>query len=148
MYKTILVPLDGSERAEKILPHAKELARKYDATLVLIQVITPLYHMESLESPGYYQVMVDDMRHAREEVQRYLSNLKDSLMSEGVETRFQIEEGDPVQRILNVADDENIDLIAMSSHGRTGLPRVFYGSVSAGILHATRCPILLIRSNG
>lgn len=146
MYQSILVPLDGSERAEQILPHAKELAMKFGATLTLLQVITPVYHMESLESPGYYQVMLDEAKRMENKAKVYLKTLKTNLKYEGVDTEIRVVQGQPVERILAAAEEAEVDLIAMGSHGRTGLPRVLFGSVAAGVLHGTGRPLLLVRA--
>ena len=146
MYESILVPLDGSERSEQILPHAAELAEKFGTKLLLLQVITPIYHMESLERPGYAQVILEDVREMKTSASTYLKSHKLRLNEQGIGAEFRVVEGQPVEAILAVADEANVDMIAMSSHGRTGLPRVFYGSVAAGILHGTNRPLLLIRS--
>ena len=146
MYQSILVPLDGSERAEQILPHAKELAMKFGATLLLLQVITPIYHMESLESAGYVQIMLDAAKRMENKAEVYLETVKTNLKNDGVDAVVQVAQGEPVERILAAAEEGEVDLIAMSSHGRTGLPRVLFGSVAAGVLHNTGRPLLLIRA--
>ena len=146
MYQSILVPLDGSERAEQILPHAKELAMKFGATLLLLQVITPIYHMESLESAGYVQIMLDAAKRMENKAEVYLETVKTNVKNDGVDAVVQVAQGEPVERILAAAEEGEVDLIAMSSHGRTGLPRVLFGSVAAGVLHNTGRPLLLIRA--
>lgn len=148
MIQSILVPLDGSNRAEQILRDVRELARKFDATVTLIQVITPVYHMESLETPGYAQVILDDMKTMTDKVSTYLKNLKLGLDQEGIETTVRVEQGQPVERILAAAEDLDVDLIAMNSHGRTGVPRVLFGSIAAGVLHGSSRPLYLIRADG
>jgi len=75
-----------------------------------------------------------------------LASLADHLQIKGVVATSRVEEGDVAKVILEVAEDEKADLIAMASHGRTGLPRVFYGSVAAGILNQTEKPLMLIRA--
>ncbi|MEM7130310.1 MAG: universal stress protein [Chloroflexota bacterium] len=147
MIQSILVPLDGSERAEQILPHAVNLAQKFDTTLVLVQVIIPVYHAASLEAPGYAQVILDDMKEMKRRASTYLKNHKLNLEKEEIEVNIRIEQGQPVERILAVAEEIDTDLIAMNSHGRTGLPRVLFGSVAAGVLHGTARPLYLIRSD-
>lgn len=147
MIQTILVPLDGSTRAEQILLHATNLAKKFEASLTLLQIITPVYPMGSIESPGYAQVMLDEMKVLKESANTYLKELKAKLKEEGLEANVRVEQGQPVERILAIADEIDADLIAMNSHGRTGLPRVIFGSVAAGVLHGTNRPLYLIRSD-
>lgn len=146
MYETILVPLDGSERAEQILPHAREMATKFGATLTLLRVTVPVTHMASLEAPGYGQIILDEMKRQNQEAHAYLEDIRQNLEGHGLNTKSRVERGQPVERILAVAEEDGIDLIAMSSQGRTGLPRVLFGSVAAGVLHGTDRPLLLIRS--
>jgi nucleotide-binding universal stress UspA family protein len=146
-YQTILVPLDGSERAEKILPHVEELARKFAAKLILLQVIEPAEVGKSARDPGSIFVvglLEERMRQAR----AYLDDLQEQLHMKRVSASGRAEHGPIVSTILKVAAQENADLIAIASHGRTGLARVFYGSVAAGLLHQTDRPLLLIRAQG
>jgi nucleotide-binding universal stress UspA family protein len=119
---------------------------KFGATLLLLQVITPIYHMESLESAGYVQIMLDAAKRMENKAEVYLETVKTNLKNDGVDAVVQVAQGEPVERILAAAEEGEVDLIAMSSHGRTGLPRVLFGSVAAGVLHNTGRPLLLIRA--
>lgn len=141
MYKTILVPLDGSKLAEAILPHAESLAKIYQAELILLRVVEPTHEMEAgsrADAKAYL--------HDREEAENYLKAQQDRLSQKGLVVREVISHGPVVEAIIRTADQENVDLIAMASHGRTGLARVFYGSVAAGVLHRVDRPLLLIRA--
>ncbi|MBN2471872.1 MAG: universal stress protein [Anaerolineae bacterium] len=145
MYRTILVPLDGSERAEAILPHVEELARRYHAEVVLLQVIEPAYNIPTIPATG-----IDFSQEIFEgwvtEAKAYLAGVESRLQEKGIEVRTRVESGPVVEAIIHVASNVQADLIAMASHGRTGMSRVFYGSVAAGILHRIDRPLLLIRS--
>jgi nucleotide-binding universal stress UspA family protein len=77
----------------------------------------------------------------------YLGSLQGEFRQKGIQARFLVAEGSVVKTIINVAEREGVDLIAMASHGRTGLARVFYGSVAAGVLHQVDRPLLLIRAD-
>ena len=145
MYKIILVPLDGSPRAETILPHAVSLAAKYEARLLLLQVVEPLVAMVTPYDMVPY-VDRDAAERTMQEAKSYLSGKEGELRGEGIETKAIVESGPIVSIILDVAEREKADLIAMASHGRTGLSRVFYGSVAAGILQKADRPLLLIRA--
>jgi len=145
MYDKILVPLDGSPRAERILPHAEALAQKFGSQLVLLQVVEPIVSTVMSENlvPYYDTEMVNGWL---AEAKTYLAALQANLRTRGIEAKTRVENGPVVLSILNVATQENADLIALASHGRRGLARVFYGSVAAGILNQADRALLLIRA--
>jgi len=145
MYKTILVPLDGSPRAETIIAHAASLAAKYEAKLVLLQVVEPMVAMVTPYDMVPY-VDKDAAERSLEEAKAYLASKEGELRSQGIDVKTVVESGPIVSVILEVAERERADLVAMASHGRTGLSRVFYGSVAAGVLHKADRPLLLIRA--
>lgn len=145
MYKTILVPLDGSARAEAILPHVEALAKSFQAKVIFLEVVDPAV---AAVPPYDYVTVVDEDKLAEEvgKVDSYLAKLVTDFQGKGLEAAEISETGAPVRTILDVATRENADLIAMASHGRSGLARVFYGSVAAGILHQTDRALLIIRA--
>ncbi len=141
MYRKILVPLDGSKRAEAILPHAEELARRCNARIDLLQVI------EYKFTTGPFAVYPnEDFEHHKKQARTYLNALQNELRAKKIETRIHVVDGPVVGSIINVANREEVDLIALASHGRGDLARVYYGSVAAGILQRVDRPLLLIRS--
>jgi nucleotide-binding universal stress UspA family protein len=145
MYHTILVPLDGSKRAEAILPHLEELARRYEAKVIFLQVIEPVLLVggpEIVDMRQYEAAFEEQTKQA----EVYLNALKDEFSKKGIESRILTAQGPVVEAIINVSQRENVDLIAIASHGRSGISRVFYGSVAAGVLHRVDRPLLLIRS--
>ena len=144
MYNTILVPLDGSKRAEAILCHVRDLARRYEATVVLLQVVEPVPLSGGLEES--YTVLPEDFERWTKQAESYLATLQEEFREEGIEARTRVVSGPVVNAIIRAAEREGVDLIAMASHGRTGLSQVFYGSVAAGVLHRVDRPLLLIRS--
>jgi len=145
MYKTILVPLDGSPRAETILAPVEDLARCFGSTVVLLTVAENLAPFPSLpqNQPDLY---LQFAREGEETAQRYLQAKQGELRGLGVEARTRVGAGPVVAAILQAADEENADLIAMASHGRSGLSQVFYGSVAAGVLNRIDRPLLLVRA--
>ena len=146
MYNTILVPLDGSERAERILPHTEALAQQFGSQLVLLQVVEPIISaVEAGSMVPYYNA--ENMVNAwLAEARMYLADVQRKLQTRGIEAKTVVGNGSVVFSILEVAKRENADLIALASHGRTGLSRVFYGSIAAGILNQADRPLLLIRA--
>ena len=145
MYTTILVPLDGSPRAEKILAHVESLAAKFGAKVILLQVVEPNVAMVTpYDMVPYYDPA--EAEHITQEARTYLATKESELQSLGLTVKSVTESGPVVSVVLDVAEREGADLIAMASHGRTGLGRVFYGSVAEGILHKADRPLLLIRA--
>lgn len=145
MYDRILIPLDGSERAERILPHATEMAQRYGATLMLLQVVDPFAAVTWADEVAPHS-LVEKIERMIAAAESYLADLQGELGETGVEAQAYVETGPVVRRILDVAAREEVNLIAMTSHGRTGLARVFYGSVAAGVLHQADRPLLLVRA--
>jgi nucleotide-binding universal stress UspA family protein len=145
MYKTILVPLDGSKRAERILPHVERLATHYHATLILLQVVEPPPLIVGPE--GDITLHQQDMERLMRKAEDYLAATKGKFHAKGIETRTHVAHGPVVEAIITVAESEGVDLIAIASHGRSGLSQVFYGSVAAGVLHRIDRPLLVIRSH-
>ena len=145
MYKTILVPLDGSKRAERILSHVEEVAQYNEANVIFLQVIEPNHYVVGPHGAG---VDVELFNNREEKAKKYLTCLQGEFCEKGITTHHLIEKGSVVRRIIDVAECVNADLIAMASHGRTGLSHVFYGSVAAGVLHRIDRPLLLVRAEG
>ncbi len=144
MYSSILVPLDGSERAEAILGHVEDIAERYKAKVILLSVIEPT---QTIVAPdGIYVPSEEIVDERRKAVESYITDKQNALSEKGIETKALLAYGRVVDEIINVAQDEGAALVAMTSHGRTGLARVFYGSVAAGVLHRIDRPLLLIRA--
>ncbi len=145
MYKKILVPLDGSKRAEIILPHVEQLAQKYQSAVILMQVIElmPIMMMPGQMDMAFYQ---DEFDRRKQNVEEYLRGIQDRFKGKDIATKIVIIEGAIVASIIEIATQEDVDLIAMASHGRSGLAQVFYGSVAAGLLQRVDRPLLLIRA--
>jgi nucleotide-binding universal stress UspA family protein len=143
MYNRILVPLDGSELAEQVLPGVIELANCTGAEIVLLRV--PEY-------PVYeYLMPVADLNttmqeQAREQARQYLDRISSDLRATGLHVRTQVVyDGAVYSTILETAKDLKVDLIAMSTHGRSGLARLVMGSVADDIVRHAELPVLLVR---
>ena len=145
MYKKILVPLDGSKRAEAILPHVKNLALRFKSKIIFFIVIERRHFIEYDEAIWIREH--DEERDQQiKETKSYLDSLQKQFREEGIKVQTLIGYGSVVKAILDVAKNESADLLAMASHGRSGLPGTFYGSISAGVLQRIDRPMLLIRS--
>jgi nucleotide-binding universal stress UspA family protein len=147
MYNTILVPLDGSKRAEAILPHVEELAQRYDAKVIFLQVVEPIPLIVGPEGT-HMALHQQELEQRTREAETYLAGLQGEFREKGIRARARIVYGPVVEAILHAAEREGVDLIAIASHGRSGLSQVFYGSVAAGVLHRVDRPLLLVRSRG
>jgi nucleotide-binding universal stress UspA family protein len=145
MYSTILVPLDGSGRAELILGHVEGLALKLGSSVILLRVIEPV---RPIVDPHESRVAIylEEVKRREEEARAYLAAKQGELRGMGIETEILVASGPTVETIINVASEQDVSLIAMASHGRTGLANVFYGGVAAGVLNRVDRPLLLIRA--
>ena len=145
MYKKILVPLDGSKRAEAVLPHAEEMANRYGAEIIFLRVEELCIMLE-------WDEVVDlakchEKFDARKKVsESYLAELKTKFRDKGIKTEARVVYGPVVKSILTEAEEMDVDIIVMASHGLSGLPRTFYGSVTAGVLQKIDRPLLIIRT--
>jgi len=145
MYKTILVPLDGSKRAERILHHIEELAQRYHAKVIFVQVVEP--PLAAVGAGVYVAAYQEELEKRTKRAESYLAGLQGEFREKQIEAESCVSYGPVVQGILDAAKREGADLIAMASHGRSGLSQFFYGSVAAGVLHRVDRPLLLIRSS-
>ena len=144
MYNTVLVPLDGSKRAETILPHIEDIALRYKAKVIFLSVIEQPHTIVAPD--GIYIPHQDVLNKQQEETEEYLHQRQQEFVADGLEAKIRITVGRVVDEVIRIAEEENADLIAMASHGRSGLARVFYGSVAAGVLHRVDRPLLLVRA--
>jgi nucleotide-binding universal stress UspA family protein len=143
---TIYVPLDGSGLAEKVLPHVKELARKMDLEVCLVRVYAspPESYLvgEGLSMPALGRLR----EQMREEAENYLTGKTNELRAEGLSRVHDIAiEGDPAGEIIDVARKTPDNMLAMATHGRSGLGRLVLGSVAEKVVHHSRDPVLIIR---
>ena len=148
MYNKILVPLDGSARAEDILPHVVDLASKYQSTVTLMRVVEIKIGYDGAEFMSMAGGAELAMAFEKDKIstETYLNDIKSRLQAKGIETKIRVAFGPVVDAIILEAQQEKADLIAMASHGRTGAACVFYGCVAAGVLHRVDRPLLIVRS--
>jgi nucleotide-binding universal stress UspA family protein len=140
MIRRILLPLDGSEFAESAVPRALRLLDMEKAEVVLVHAVPEV---------GISGKDLDVVRRERiEEAQRYLARVRDNLLTIGLSSRLRVEAGPEAEIILRASEQERVDLIAMSSHARSGLGRLMLGSVAERIRLHAKVPVLLIRPEG
>lgn len=146
MYKIILIPLDGSARAEAIIAHAEYLAEQAGGTLVFLQVVEPAPVIAGPYDARPLTVDPEDLETRLRKIEQYLAGWVEHFEAKGIAARYRVAHGPVVESIIEAAGQEGSDLVAMASHGRSGLSRVFYGSVAAGVLQRIDRPLLLIRT--
>ena len=151
MFERILVPLDGSKVGETALPAVEELAQKLTASakveVVLLQTITTLTHYviagEASTSVPYTEKEVDQIKGKSTE---YLENTAQRLRAKGITARpIVTTSNSAAEEIMRVADEEKAGLIAMASHGRHGLSRWAFGSVTDKVLRSSTVPVMIVR---
>ncbi len=143
-FSKVLAPLDGSDIGQAALPHVETLATRTGASLSLLQVISPPGTVEASVLGGSdWRKFVKAMHDAAD---NYLAGMAKRLTEKGINATYEVLSGDPADRIVEYAEDKAVDLIAMSTHGRSGLARWVLGSVTDKVVHGARIPMWLIRS--
>jgi len=143
MYERVLIPLDGSELAETILPFAERIAGPLDAEVLLLSVVEPMSAVAGLA--GGAVVGPDALFLRQMEAKKYLGEVAARLEAKGLRVRTLLGLGMPAGEIVEFAKAERADLIAMTTHGRSGLRRVVFGSVAEAVLRTAPVPVLMIR---
>lgn len=149
MYAHILVPLDGSELAETALAHAEGLARKLGSRLLLVRVdnlpATLIGEVAPMEGPLPPELIEDAIEAETEESKDYLTKTAQRLKDDGMAVEWEVVEGDPAHAIVETAHQRGADLIAMATHGHSGLRRLVLGSVADSVVRGSHLPVLLVR---
>lgn len=143
-YQNILVPVDGSETSFAAVAKAAELAKAFGSKITVVQVLTldPYIAAEYITA----NQTNDLIERARASIVKTLEEAKLKFTEQGVEAETKLLEGQVIAReITNAAKDLNADLIVIGSHGRTGLKKLFLGSVAQSILSEGTTPVLVVR---
>ena len=146
MYTRILTPLDGSPLSEQVLPYARSLATSLSLPMTLLYAIEPeVLTIPRVLNPSLHieEMATHRTRHAR----GYVEPIFDDLHRAGIDADIEIPQGEPAQAIVDSAAGDPGTLIAMSSHGRSGIARWWMGSVADKVLHLAQNPMLVIRSS-
>ncbi|NJK82188.1 MAG: universal stress protein [Chloroflexaceae bacterium] len=148
MYRHILVPLDGSHLSEQVLPHAKALAEIDKATtqITVLRAVPPIYPA-AVEFGSVYTTTELNDETARIEVAacEYLNRIADALQVEGFKVNVHMSRMEPAEAIIDYTETSDIDLIAIATHGRSGIGRWMFGSVTQKVMQAAPVPMLVIR---
>jgi nucleotide-binding universal stress UspA family protein len=141
-HRRVLVALDGSPTAEAVLRFLLEIAGPLDMTVVLIRVLEPIPPMVI---EGVRHLVLEDVGSRRRDAEEYLAPIAAALRAQGVDVSWQVRRGRAAEEILAAAAESNVDLIAMATHGRTGLGRLLFGSVAEAVLRQAPVPVFMIR---
>ncbi len=140
-FERILVPLDGSEYAERVLPYARALAKVFQSQLILLNI-------PEVPEPGLYGTMADVVAQLRAKAEAksraYLSAVAQALREEGHAVEIVIAGTDPARTILEIGEQRDVDLIMLSTHGHGALDRVFLGSTAERVVHHTQRPVFML----
>ena len=147
MYTHLLIALDGSRFAERSLEAALQIALRFESKVTLLRVTAPeaqpvvmgpaasLANLERIEQTTELEM---------EEAEAYLESIRRPWSGLGITARSEVTCGDPAEMILNTASAVDADLIVMTTHGRSGLSRLIYGSVAEAVLRRSPIPVLLV----
>lgn len=143
-FQHILVPIDGSETAFAAFKQAIEIAKAFNSKVTLVQVLTldPYIAAEYISAAQSN----DLIERARTSILKTLAEAKEKLATENIDVDTQLLEGQVIySEIIKAAQNAAVDLIVIGSHGRTGLKKLFLGSVAQSILGETDIPVLVVR---
>lgn len=144
MYSHILIATDGSDLANKAVPHGLELAKLTGAK---VTALTVRPHLDDFVAEGVVVTVSEEQREAfKQEVDHHLDYVRAKAGEVGVKLEsVQVESGEPWKAIVKAAKDGGCDLIVMASHGRRGLSALIFGSETQGVLTHCEIPVLVTR---
>ena len=146
MYKKILVPLDGSPEAECVIPHLETIAKTGVKDIELISVVEPI----EIPTRGRIALSEDDLKQItlelKSETHKYLDQVAKRLTRAGIKVHPIILTGKPAESLIHYIDSNDIDLVIMATHGRSGITRLFWGSIAEKVLRSVNVPVLLVKN--
>lgn len=138
MYKTILVPVENRETDQTILQHIRPLARLTNSKLMLVHVA------DGWVARNYEQFELQESDEIKQD-REYLNSLENELRAEGFEVRSVLAMGEPATEIIKLAQAEQVELIAMTTHGHRFVSDILYGSTADKVRHSVDVPVLLLK---
>ena len=148
MYKKIMVPLDGSELAECVLPHVEAFIKEFsisDVALVRVLEVEISYRGEYTIAP---EILTEKESANKSSAKDYLNQVVNRLKHEGTALHVEVILGRVTEKLVDYAMDNDIDLIIIATHGRSGISRWVRGSVSDRVLRSANVPVLMVRAPG
>jgi nucleotide-binding universal stress UspA family protein len=139
MYRRILVAVEHSPADRTILTHVTELARLTNATLLLVHVA------DGWAARNFDRLKLRESEEMKED-RAYLEELQGELIAHGLSVDIELAYGDPASELIRVADEQHVDLIAMSTHGHRYLSDLLHGATADRVRHLVKVPVLLLRA--
>ncbi len=151
MFSKVLIPLDGSKLGEAAIPVIEQLISKMakgtKIEVILIGVITLLRHWVVVgEASAPVSYTEEELKLIKKNVEKYLNKAGASLKKKGIAMRTLVTTGNAADEIIEAINDTGADLLAMSTHGRSGLRKLAFGSVTDKVLHRSKVPVLVVRA--
>ena len=151
MQQRVLVPLDGSKVGEAALPVIEKLmdtlSPEIKLEVTLFGVITLLRHWVVVgEASAPVSYTEEELRLIKQRITDYLEKTGETLRNKGAIVNTKVSTGNAAEEILKAADEINADMIAMSTHGRSGLRRLAFGSITDKVLHGANIPVVMVRA--
>jgi universal stress protein A len=143
--RRILLPTDFSGCANYALPYAAAIARAVDATVICVNVVEPIVPAVGYTGMAETMPIAEMSEQMEESAERELPDVMSCEELRGLKVEEVIGHGDAAAEIVRVADEQGVDLIVISSHGRTGLGRILFGSTAEAVVRHARCPVLVVK---
>ena len=143
--RQILLPTDFSGCANYALPYAATIARATNAKIVCVHVVEPVVPAVGYTGLAEPMPIADISEQLEDSAERQLPKLAECEECEGLEVEEVITHGDAAAEIVRVAAEQDVDLIVISSHGRTGLGRMIFGSTAEAVVRHASCPVLVVK---
>ena len=150
MYQKIMVPLDGSELAECVLPHVTFFLNQFqNCKATFVRVVNPVPVSFGLEtSPAFFEEAETSELAMKSSAEDYLKQIVEGFKDKAGETEIAVLMGRTAESLIDFSESQHVDLIIIATHGRSGISRWVMGSVADRILHSSHAPILMIRAPG
>lgn len=148
MFSKIVIPLDGSNTSEVVLPYVRELTEKLKSEVILFQAIALGQHVHTIGGLDYVRFTEQQVESMKTEAKRYLEKVSSKLMDTKATIRSEVKVGDAAQEIIKFTDEIHACLVAISTHGRSGIRQWILGSVTNKVLQSGNAHVLLVRVRG
>jgi len=146
----MLVPLDGSKDSEAVIPYVEKIAAKLGIEVILTQMVAQAYHVYAGGGGGVTEIpyTVEEMEPLKASAEDYLKKVTDELQEKGITVNTQVRFGAVADEIIKLADEIGVDLVTMSTHGRSGISRWAFGSVTDRVMRSGNTPVMVVRPPG
>jgi nucleotide-binding universal stress UspA family protein len=142
VFGKILVCLDGSSHSEQMVPYATEVARRFGAQVVLLQVLQIPSSLAAASAQGAENVIEEELRRLGFEAHQYLEGVAAQMKEQGVPAQVAVIEGTPGDAIVEYAKQNEVELIVVATRGRKNIGRLVFGSVADHVMRHTTIPVL------